>query len=112
MEERLIKDQVVAWIITQEPYESAQGRKTILNVKPVSVDWSGETDVDALTLRAEEKIVAVVPALPGTYEVWGAIGESGPCECLGYEMPGAFCPDWSKELESMRRLKARTANKG
>lgn len=111
MEERLIKDQVIAWVVTQEPWRSAKGEKTLLSVKPLAVDWSGEFDSDVLTLSEEEAVVAVVPALPGSYEVWGVVKESDACERLGYEMPGATCPDWDKELQSLGRRKVHAAPK-
>jgi len=91
---------VIGWLVIR--VKSQPG--CFIMVKPLTVDWQGILNDKDLDLSDEDEVVGVIPAVPGTYEVWGQT-EDGRLEPLGYELPGVLHPDWCKELEKMRRRK-------
>jgi hypothetical protein len=93
-----IKDAVIGFLVTKVPhFQPKRGEPThFVSVRPLTVSWEGmEKDVD---LEEDEKVIGVIPAPPGSYEVWGFLPD-GKGQVLGYEFPGAYAPDWNKVLK-------------
>ena len=84
----IVKDAVVAWVITR----CRIGRRAYFVAIPIDATWEGEAGSERSGDGCE--IVGVVPAQPGTYRVWCCPEEEGECLELGYELPGAYHPDW------------------
>lgn len=98
------RDVVIAWAIVQK---EDIGRKT-LTVRPLTMNWDGHLDKYKLTIANGNEVVAVIPAAPETYQVWGGVEGPGghPGMVLGYQIPGVIYPDWRSELiERLEREK-------
>lgn len=96
----LLRDLVIGWVVIKEIYESFEGPKTLIDVKPLVVNWEGTIE-PPVTLAEDEKILAIVPAIPGTYEIWASPDGGEAYKKLGYELPGGFHPDWNEVLAEL-----------
>ena len=97
----IIREAIVAWVIIKT--HDIHG-KPIVGILALNHGW----EFDFYTLENYEEtdeIVAVIPAQPGTYIVIACSPEK--CVELGYELPGAYHPDW---IEIAKKKLCRKAN--
>lgn len=87
MSDDILKDLVVGYLVVKD-YDQ-------VTVKPLAIGWDGEPD--DLIHEDTEEIIGVIPAQPGTLQVWGVMPD-GEAKPLGYELPGADCPNWEDKL--------------
>lgn len=98
--EEIYRTPVIAFAIIKSNSSNAPDPPVLLPI-PIAIDWEGMNDLPEL--EADCEVVGVTPALPDTYEVW-AEAPPGPSHSkegyilLGYEIPGAYHPDWQGEL--------------
>ena len=97
--EDIFKEAVVAWLIMG--FKSPRRPRIIIETRPVAVDWEGETGKEAdFPTMDGLKVLGIVPAQPGTFLVRCCPDEiDGFCIMLGYELPGAYHPDWVEECK-------------
>lgn len=107
MSETVFKDAVIGWVVLKcRLYHNKPGKpEYFLSVMPLAVNWEGLLDDSGLDIENGDEVITVIPAAPGTCQVWGAM-ESGECVVLGYEIPGAYTPNW-EELVREKQRKAR-----
>ncbi|MCL6447617.1 MAG: hypothetical protein K6U04_05600 [Armatimonadetes bacterium] len=103
-----IKDAVIGFLVTKVPYfQPKRGEPThFVSARPVAFNWEGLVN-EYLDLEEGETVIGVIPAPPGTYEVWGEMPD-GTMEVLGYETPGAYTPDWNEVLEETAKRRTET----
>lgn len=70
--------------------------------EPICIQHDGLED--NINVLADHEIIGVLPAPPMSYRVYGFDGRGDEID-LGYEFPGAYHPDWTKELKQMRELR-------
>jgi hypothetical protein len=97
------KDAVLGFVVTRADKPKQYGPvkpdepAAYLSCRPIAVAWDGEMDDADDKLYPDDTVVGVLPAPPGSYAVYGLVGNS--YKLLGYEFPGAFIPNWEEVLQ-------------
>ncbi len=100
MPDEIFKDAVIGWIISKCKIQR-DSEKYFIHAAPLAVSYEGILDEDDLNGDLNDEVISVIPASPGTYQVWGVMPD-GICEVLGYELPGAYSPDWQELLKEKK----------
>lgn len=92
MNNLIVKDAVIGFLVVRN--------YGFIRTIPLAHCWES---ADEFALNdPDDEIIAVLPAFPGCYQVWGEL-LNGEYKVLGYEFPGAHIPDW--EAERQKRIK-------
>lgn len=107
-ESAISRDAVIGFIVTEvRPARANPEARRLIMVRPICMNYEGIPDMTDFELAGpdrmweEEKVLGVIPAAPGVYQVWGDVGDE--CKELGFEFPGADHPDWEEVRQEMVR---------
>lgn len=107
--EKIFRDPVIGFMVTEIRRKDVR-EGAFVTVQPISMNYEGLANDEELELAGAdqlhepERVIGIIPAAPGIYQVWGVIDGAGKCEVLGYEFPGIEPPDW-EELRQNREAK-------
>lgn len=110
---KIFRDAVIGFMVTEIRRRDVR-EGALVTVQPICMNHEGYANDDELELAGAdqlhepERVIGIIPAAPGTYQVWGVIDSTGKCEVLGYEFPGIEPPDWE---EIRQEMEAKTSGK-
>jgi len=104
-ENDIYRETIIGWQVVR----SKNDKKNIW-LYPIKINW--ECFVETEELDDDDELFCVIPAAPGTFDVYGMLKE--PCfdHSLGLELPGAYHPNWIKELDNFKIKKLKESEGG
>jgi hypothetical protein len=90
----IYRERVFGWVVIESGTDD-QGRK---RVEYRSLRHPVNYHLGYIPLEPDEKVVAVLPAEPGTFAVWA--DRNGRDRLLGHEHPDAKHQDWEWKMEA------------
>ena len=94
---KIIKNAVIGYVITRTPDKIRDSISCI----PVFTNFEGIEDNSLrCSLSYSETVLAVLPAIPGTFAVYCDYETEGSVDrFLGFEIPGSYHPDWEEQMK-------------